>query len=250
MRGGVLVAAMVASLACAARATTLVMLVSEQAAVIASDSFAHGNQGTRVSTARRKVSRAGHVLIGTAGVAALADSGGMKVDLHDLVVRAAAARTWREPREDAAALAATVHAELQRMQAVLFPGHPSRDVNPTVSVFVAGRSRRRMFAVRVTIPGALSPAIGGHRLLFGPARVQEVPIRKDTATIELVSRLPEVADAAMEEVRLTRTPALAALIDPKVALSARTLEAAARDLVNYTIAADPQIGGAVQVERL
>src|SRR4051812_28778658 len=84
----------------AAWATTLVMLVSQHAAVIASDSLAHGSFGGIVSTTRRKVSRVGDdLVIGTAGVAALVDeTGTMTVDLHAAMVSEAARLPWREPR--------------------------------------------------------------------------------------------------------------------------------------------------------
>lgn len=242
-----------ALLASAAHATTLVMLVSQQAAVIASDSLAHGSGRGVITVSRKKVSRVNpKLIVGTAGVAALADGRGVQTDLHDFVVAAAGKGAWRTPHEDAVRLATALRAELAALERIPLPGQPDRGVNPTVTVFLTGKNRRGIWAIRITIPGALSPAIGYHRALFGPARVEDVVVRSDAATAEIVSRLPEVVDRAADQVEAPgpEWPALRKLVDPRVPLSAKVLQAAARELVTITMKADPEIGGAIQLESL
>ena len=220
---------------------------------MASDRLAHGTHRGVVSAARRKVSRVNQrLLIGTAGLAACVDeTGTIKLDLHASLVAEAARLSWGEPREAARALGSHLRTQLLALERIALPGAPDRSLAPTITIFVAGRSPQgSVFAMRLTAPITLSPGLVTHHARFGSIRIDDVRVHAGATTAEGVSRLPDVVDGAVE--RVVRpgldTPALFRLIQPHIPLNVGALEAAAREVVHYTMRRDPEIGGAVQVE--
>lgn len=231
--------------------TTQVLMVSEYAAVLASDRAQHASNTGRYPQERRKIDQVGdRVIVGVSGACAVIRRDGTAIDLQDSVPPLVRRYDWNEPEHDAQTLSDDLTLVLKTLEAEVLPGSPDPALHPQVKILVAGVSEQSgTFGIRYRYPGRYVTNGDGYRLEFEPVivDVHQITSGKVAVLIETLSK--DVERAAMDLVagRVPPDPRypLLAQFRNNIRPDGRWLRAVAEELVRVTMDLDGRIGGGI-----
>lgn len=232
--------------------TTQVLVVSEHAAVLASDRVQHASNAGRDPTERRKLDLVGdRVIVGVSGACAVIRVDGTAIDLQDSVPPLVGRYDWNDPESDAVKLAQDLKPALRMLEVQVLPGSPDPTLYPQVKILLAGVSEQTgTFGIRYRYPGRYITVSGGYRLDFEEETidVHRTTPGKVKVLIETLSK--DVERAAMDFIAGRVPP------DPRYPTLAQftglhpdetALRAAAEEIVRVTMDLDCRIGGSIDV---
>ena len=234
--------------------TTLVFLVGDGVAVLASDSFEHANDGELTSTTTQKIAKVGQrLIIGSSGITAFRDGNDrVVVDLQKSLPSLADKLLWSDPDADAPKLHDAILNELRPMTQTRFRGAPGH-LSPHVSILVAGISPvKGTFALRFKITAEYLRDSEGFRVRFLPGTWESIHIQPGKLSTLIDTRLESVRRDAADllagrSLAVFQYPAIRPLHEPNVVVNEEMLREAAMEVVKFTIERDSQIGGGIQV---
>jgi hypothetical protein len=231
--------------------TTMVLLASEYAVVIASDRAQHASNKGRDPREQQKVELVGRVIIGISGTVAAIGSDGKRVDLQETVPPLLRRYEWAEPQRDIESLPSALANVLPTLENWEIPGSPDPELKPNVTILLAGVSDRMgTFAARIRYAGRFVDTGNSYHLaLDKPPQIEHFDIEPGKVMSLIDTRSEDVAKRARDllagRASDEKYPLLARFLDyqPNETL----LKAAARELVRVTMDLDDHIGGGIDV---
>jgi hypothetical protein len=236
--------------------TTLVLIASEKAAVITSDSYQHESNSGLSSQRPKKVHKVkDSVLVAVSGACAFHSADGLgDIDLQLMLPPMAAELKWEDPVSDARSFQTQVRTALGKLEQKRISGAIDNSINPRVDILLAGCSAEgRIFAFCLKCPGQYLQEGSKYRIQFDKIEHVTRSINPGKAVFVASSHSEEIQKraydlAAGRSVVPTNYPGLRAFRNPSSSFDESTLRAAARDSVQFTIDEDPTIGGTIQIE--